>query len=136
MEKNIFKYTINNAWNMPIKSVTVTNDEVNLTDEETSKKTKIDINKLESILKQYKDKIDKIKIEELPNPGVMDGYVNEITIYNKTYSSDNLIFYSEEDLNENKDLNTIFTFLDELYDFFEQEDKTICDYFVLEDEND
>ena len=136
MEKNIFKYTINNAWNMPIKSVTVTNDEVNLTDEETSKKTKIDINKLESILKQYKDKIDKIKIEELPNPGVMDGYVNEITIYNKTYSFDNLIFYSEEDLNENKDLNTIFTFLDELYDFFEQEDKTICDYFVLEDEND
>ena len=133
MEKNIFKYTINNAWNMPIKSVTVTNDEVNLTDEETSKKTKIDINKLESILKQYKDKIDKIKIEELPNPGVMDGYVNEITIYNKTYSFDNLIFYSEEDLNENKDLNTIFTFLDELYDFFEQEDKTICDYFVLED---
>ena len=136
MEKIIFKYTLNNAWNMPIKSVTVTNDEVYLTDEETSKKTKIDTNKLESILKQYKDKVDNIKIEELPNPGVMDGYVNEITIYNKTYRFDNLIFYSEEDLNENKDLNTIFTFLDELYDLFEQEDKIICDYFVLEDDDD
>lgn len=137
-EKNIiFKYVLEDAFQNELKSVYITNDkDIFLNEKEVSKeKTTIDIEKLNKVLKKHLDKIEKVDIDELPSAGVMDGFINELSfkLDNKWYEYKfyNLGFYSDEEINEDKQLTIIYDFLEELFVLFKKTNKKICDYFVL-----
>ncbi len=138
-KKIVFKYILEDAWNNSLKSVFITSDtkdNIFFNEKEIPKEIKtIDNEKLNKILKKYLDKIEKIDIEKLPNTGVMDGFINELSfkLNNKWYEYKfyNLGFYSDEEISEDKQLTIIYDFLEELFVLFQKTNKNIADYFVL-----
>lgn len=140
----IFKYVLCDAWQVPIKSIIITSDKNNNTylndNEKTIETITVNNKKLETIFNKYVDQLEKLKVEEFPFTGVMDGYINEISfkVNEKWYQYNfyNIGFYTDEEIKKDKQLILLFTFLNELYDLFIKENNIISDYFVLVDEND
>ena len=134
----IFKYEVKNAFGMVDKGLFVTTDSGNNTylysKYSCEKELLVDVTKIVDILNKYADTLPKE--EDLPMSNILDGFINEISfkINNKWYNFKyfNLVYYEPELIDSDKNLNIVFNFLNELYDYFESIDKDINNYFVLD----
>jgi hypothetical protein len=136
----MFMFELRNAWEMPIESIIITNDSHNnvyCINEKHEKSYTINTDKIIEIIKKYSNDLSKIDETKLPNPGVMDGYINCFSFKtNKWYDYKfyNLGFYEDEEIDNSKELSTIFSFLNELYGEFKKQEEDITNYFELVEE--
>jgi hypothetical protein len=133
----IMTYQLLDAWNMPIKSIYVKDNEVIVVSDRIKKyafKTQKLIDILNNYTKEYKSINDKV----LPLSPVLDGYINKLTfkVNDKEYEieENNLAFYSDDDVKESKYLNFIIRLYNDIYDEFISQIPDIENYFVLSDE--
>jgi hypothetical protein len=133
----IMTYQLLDAWNMPIKSIYVKDNEVIVVSDRIKKyafKTQKLIDILNNYTKEYKSINDKV----LPLSPVLDGYINKLTfkVNDKEYEieENNLAFYSDDDVKESKYLNFIIRLYNDIYDELISQIPDIENYFVLSDE--
>ena len=141
----IFKYELKDAIGLPIKSVTVTNEKENnlilcsYGEEKEEKRFKIDTTILELLLKRLGSEIDTVEDQEIPNPPILDGYINDVEFYANDkvykYSFKNLDYYFDEENMKRRDfLGLILNVLMEASNEVELQVEEAEEYFILIDE--
>lgn len=133
----IMTYQLLDAWNMPIKSIYVKDNEVIVVSDRI-KKYAFNTQKLTDILNNYTKEYKSINDKVLPLSPVLDGYINKLTfkVNDKEYEieENNLAFYSDDDVKESKYLNFIIRLYNDIYDELISQIPELENYFVLSDE--
>ena len=133
----IMTYQLLDAWNMPIKSIYVKDNEVIVVSDRI-KKYAFKTQKLTDILNNYTKEYKSINDKVLPLSPVLDGYINKLTfkVNDKDYEIEeyNLAFYSDDDVKESKYLNFIIRLYNDIYDELISQIPELENYFVLSDE--
>ena len=133
----IMTYQLLDAWNMPIKSIYVKDNEVIVVSDRI-KKYAFNTLKLTDILTNYTKEYKSINDKVLPLSPVLDGYINKLTfkVNDKEYEIEeaNLDFYSDDDVKESKYLNFIIRLYNDIYDELISQIPELENYFVLSDE--
>ena len=111
----IMTYQLLDAWNMPIKSIYVKDNEVVVVSDRI-KKYAFNTQKLTDILNNYTKEYKSINDKEY-----------EI-------KENNLAFYSDDDVKESKYLNFIIRLYNDIYDELISQIPELENYFVLSDE--
>ena len=138
MNNIIFKYTLKDAFNFPLSELYVTNDEkgnLHLIKDDNEKVITINTKVFSTILEKYENEFKEAIKEEVPNAPVLDGYINEISfkVNDKVYNDaiNNLGFYDDNEVDNNKHLSTVLDMLDELYEELYKQNKDVEKYFML-----
>ena len=133
----IMTYQLLDAWNMPIKSIYVKDNEIIVVSDRI-KKYAFKTQKLTDILNNYTKEYKSINDKVLPLSPVLDGYINKLTfkVNDKDYEIEeaNLAFYSDDDVKESKYLNFIIRLYNDIYDELISQIPELENYFVLSDE--
>ena len=133
----IMTYRLLDAWNMPIKSIYVKDNEVIVVSDRI-KKYAFNTQKLINILNNYTKEYKSINDKVLPLSPVLDGFINKLTfkVNDKEYEikEANLAFYSGDDVKESKYLNFIIRLYNDIYDELISQIPELENYFVLSDE--
>ena len=133
----IMTYQLLDAWNMPIKSIYVKDNEVIVVSDRI-KKYPFNTQKLTDILNNYTKEYKSINDKVLPLSPVLDGYINKLTfkVNDKEYEikEANLAFYSDDDVKESKYLNFLIRLYNDIYDELISQIPELENYFVLSDE--
>lgn len=138
MNNIIFKYVLNDAFNIPVSELYVTSDgkdNLHLIKDDDEKVSTINTKVINTILEKYENEFKEAIKEKVPTAPVLDGYINEISfkvndkIYNDTIN--NLCFYDDNEVDNNKHLSTVLDMLDELYEELYKQNKDVEKYFML-----